>query len=420
MIRRLPARSYIVLEAAGRLADELGMSVFVVGGIVRDLLRGGGTFDLDLVVEGDGIAFARALAHETSGKVTTHARFRTATVTLDESVKVDIATARKESYEQPAALPLVLPASIQDDLLRRDFTINALAVRINARRFGEVVDMCVGQGDVSAKRIRVLHDRSFLDDPTRIFRAIRFEQRLGFRMDRTTLALLNEAVAKGMIAHLSGHWLRDELRLLLSEPHPRRVVARMAQLGVLRTIHPKLAWSKKLDGTLKEVENAVAWYARSLSKQKLDSWVVRMMAMLEGLSPKAVQEIAKRLALPVRQVDKIRTAHAAANVTLRRLAKRPPPKPSDTYHALDGLADETLLFLMAKAKPDSVKRQVSAHLTAYQRTRPSLTGADLKSLGLKPGPLFRKILDRLLDARLDGDVKSEADEREVVKKFVRA
>lgn len=419
MIRYLPARSYIILEAAGRLADEMGMPVFVVGGIVRDLLLGVSTFDLDLVVEGDGITFAWAFARETGGHVTAHARFGTATVTLEEGPRVDIATARKESYAQPAVLPLVAPALIQDDLLRRDFTINALAVRLNAQRFGEMVDACNGGGDIAAQRIRVLHSRSFLDDPTRMFRAIRFEQRLGFRMDRPTLAFLHDAIATGVTGHLSGHRLSEELKRMLSERHPRRAIARMGELGVLHTIHPKLAWSPKLEGMLKGVEKAVVWHERSLSKQKLEVWLLYVMALLEELPPKSVADILKRLALPKHETEAIRAGHAHARAVLRRLAKRPAPKPSDTYRALAGFVGETVLFLLASAKSESVKRLIRAYVTTYRHVKPSLTGADLKSLGLKPGPQFKKILDRLLDARLNGDVNSDVEERELVKKLAR-
>ncbi len=419
MIRYLPARSHIVLEAAGRLADEMGMPIFVVGGIVRDLLLGVSTFDLDLVVEGDGIAFARAFARDTGGQVTVHDRFGTATVTLEEGPRVDIATARKESYVQPAALPLVVPGLIQDDLLRRDFTINALAVRLNAQRFGEMVDACNGRGDIAAQRIRILHSRSFLDDPTRIFRAIRFEQRLGFRMDRPTLAFLHDAIATGVIGHLSGHRLSEELKRMLSERHPRRAFARIGELGVLRTIHTKLAWSPKLEGMLKGVENAVAWHERSLPKQKLEVWLLYVMALLEELPPKPVADILKRLALSKHEAEAIRAGHAHARAVLRRLAKRPAPKPSDTYRVLAGFADETVLFLLASAKSESVKRLIRAYVTTYRHVKPSLTGASLKSLGLKPGPQFKKILDRLLDARLNGDVNNDAEEWELTKKLAR-
>jgi len=420
MIRHLPARSYVVLEAAGRLADEMGIPAFVVGGIVRDLLLGVGTFDLDLVVEGDGIAFARAFARDTGGQVTAHDRFGTATVALEEGPRVDIATARKESYEQPAALPLVVPAAIQDDLLRRDFTINALAVRLNAQRFGEMVDPCNGQGAIAAQRIRVLHNRSFLDDPTRMFRAIRFEQRLGFRMDRPTLACLRDAIATGVIERLSGHRLSEELKRMFSERHPRRVIARMAELGVLCAIHSKLAWSPKLERLLKGIESMVAWHKRNVPKQRLKVWSLYAMTLLEGLPSKSVADILKRLALPKHEAEAIRTGPAHARAVLRRLAKRPAPKPSDIYRALAGFVEEAVVFLLASAKSESVKRLIRAYLTTYRHVTPSLTGASLKSLGLKPGPQFKTILGRLLDARLDGDVKNEAGERELLKKLARA
>jgi len=419
MIRHLPARSYVILEAAGRLADEMGVSVFVVGGVVRDLLLGVGTFDLDLVVEGDGIAFARAFARDTGGQVTTYNRFGTATVMLDDGPKIDFATARKESYAQPAALPLVASASIRDDLFRRDFTINALAVRLNAQQFGEMVDVCNGRGDIAAQHIRVLYSRSFLDDPTRIFRAIRFEQRLGFRMDRPTRALLCEAVAAGVIAHLSGRRLSEELKRMFSERRPGRAIARMGELGILHTIHPKFMWSSRLEGLLKEVENAVTWHERNLPKQKLEVWLLFVMALLDGLPPKSVANILKRLALPKHETEAIRAGHAHARTVLRRLAKRPVPKPSDAYRILAGFVEETVLFLLASTKAKSVKRLVRTYATTYRHTKPSLTGADLKALGLKPGPQFKKILGRLLDARLDGDVKNEAGERELVRKLAR-
>ncbi len=419
MIERLPARSHIVLEAAGRLADEMGVPVFVVGGIVRDLLLGVSTFDLDLVVEGDGVDFARAFARDTGGQVAVHDRFGTATVTLEEGPRVDIATARKESYAQPAALPLVVPASIQDDLLRRDFTINALAVRLNAQRFGEMVDACNGQGDLAAQRIRMLHSRSFLDDPTRIFRAIRFEQRLGFRMDRSTLACLRDAIATGVIRRLSAHRLSGELKRMFAERHPGRAIARMGELGVLHTIHPKLAWSEKLDGMLKRVEHAVAWHERSLPKHKLNVWLLYVMALLEGLPPKPVADILKRLALSKQEAEAIRAGHAHAGMVLSRLAKRPAPKPSDIYRVLAGFAGETIMFLLASAKSESVKRLIKAYVTTYRQVKPSLTGASLKSLGLKPGPQFKTILGRLLDARLNGDVNSDMEERELARKLAR-
>jgi tRNA nucleotidyltransferase (CCA-adding enzyme) len=420
MMERLPARAFILLETAGRLADHLNVTAYMVGGIVRDLLLGIGNLDLDLVIEGDGIAFARELARQVGGRLKTHERFGTAIVVVPDGIKLDVATARTEYYEYPTALPTVAQSSIKKDLYRRDFTINTLAISLNGRRFGELIDFYGGQRDLKDKAVRVLHSLSFVEDPTRVFRAIRFEQRFGFHLGRETLALIRGAVKMDLFHRLSGQRLLTELVLLFSEQESRRAVARLAELDLLRFIHPDLEWSVRLDGLLKAVEDAVRWYRLLYLDRKLDAWLVYFMALMEVLPPRAVGETVKRLGMSARDAERIKAGHAAANVTLRRLARRPPPKPSDVYRLLTGLADETLLLLMAKAKSDAVKRQVSAYLTTYQRTKPVLTGADLKALGLKPGPQFGKILDRLLEARLDGNVKSEAEERELVRKIARA
>ena len=420
MMERLPARAFILLETAGRLADQLNVSAYVVGGIVRDLLLGLGNLDLDLVIEGDGIAFARELARQLDGRVKTHERFGTAIVVVPDGIKLDVATARTEYYECPTALPTVERSSIKKDLYRRDFTINTLAISLNGRRFGELIDFYGGQRDLKDKAIRVLHSLSFVEDPTRVFRAIRFERRFGFHLGKETLALIKGAVKMDLFHRLSGQRLLNELILLLSEQDPGRAVARMAELDLLRFIHPDLRWSPRLDALLKAVEDAVRWHRLLYLDRKLDAWLVYFMALMEVLPPRAVGETMKRLGMPARDADRIMAGHAAANAVLRRLARRPPPKPSETYHALNGLADETLLLLMAKARPESVKRQVSTYLTTYQRTRPLLTGTDLKALGLRAGPRYKKILDRLLAARLDGEVRTEADERTLAARLVRA
>jgi tRNA nucleotidyltransferase (CCA-adding enzyme) len=218
---------------------------------------------------------------------------------------------------------------------------------------------------------------------------------------------------------LSGSRLMEELILLFSEEEPRQAIARLAELGLLRFIHPSLTWSPRLAALLKSVEDALDWYALLYLDHKMDAWVVYFTALMEVVPDKAVKETLKRLPVPERQAEKIRAGRFSSFALLRRLAKRPPLKPAETYRALLGLADEVLLALIAKAKSESVKRQISAYLTAYRHVKPSLTGEDLKKLGLKPGPLYRKILDRLLDARLNGEVKSETDERDLAKKLAK-
>ncbi|HET8580734.1 MAG TPA: poly-A polymerase, partial [Nitrospiraceae bacterium] len=210
---RLPNRVFQVLEQAGELAERTSVSAFVVGGFVRDLLLGQSNLDLDLVIEGDGIAYARALARAVKAEVKVHARFGTAVIVCPDGFKLDVATARTEHYERPAALPTVQRSSIKDDLYRRDFTINTLAIRLKPSRFGELVDFYGGQRDLNEKTIRVLHSRSFVEDPTRVFRAIRFEQRFGFRLGAEALALIKEAVEKDLFHRLSGSRLSNELIL---------------------------------------------------------------------------------------------------------------------------------------------------------------------------------------------------------------
>ena len=434
---RLPARVFERLEQAGDLAERTSVSAFVVGGFVRDLLLGRPNLDVDLVIEGDGVAYARALAGAAGGSVKSHDRFGTAIVVFPDGFKLDVATARTEYYEYPTALPTVERSSIKKDLYRRDFTINTLAIRLNAGRFGDLIDFFGGQRDLNEKTIRVLHSLSFVEDPTRVFRAVRFEQRYGFRLGKETLALIKGAVKMDLFHGLSSSRLSAELVLLLSEEEPRKIVARLGQLALLRFIHPALKWSTRLDALLKGVEEVLNWYklaslswpdrkaeatrgASGSTPGRLEAWLVYFMALMEVIPGKAVGETLKRLGFPERYAEKIRGGRYASTSLLRRLAKRPPLRPADTYRVLVGLSDETLLLLMARTRLESVKRQIAAHLTTYQHVKPALTGTDLKALGLKPGPIFRKILDRLCDARLNGEVQTEAEERELVKRIITA
>jgi len=415
---RLPHHLVTLLEEAGQLADRCDVSLFVVGGCVRDLLLGIENLDLDLVVEGDGIAFARKLGEMMQARVKVHERFGTAIVLLPDGFKLDVATARTEYYEYPTALPTVEQSSIKKDLYRRDFTINALAVRLNGKGFGDVLDFYGGQRDLNDKVVRVLHGLSFVEDPTRVFRAIRFETRFGFHLGRDTVALIDGAVKMNLFHRLSGHRLLEELKLLLGEREQKQSVKRLADLGLLRFIHPKLEWSNRLEALLGAIEQAVDWYRLLYLDRTMEVWLVYMMGLLEVLPERAVTEVLKRFPLSEPEANKLKATRIICHAVIRQLGKRPPLKPAETYRLLSGLSDETLLGLMAKSKGELVKRQVSAFLTVYQHVKPVVTGVDLKSMGLKPGPQFKKILDRLLDARLNGEMKSESEERELVRRLI--
>jgi len=419
MRRRLPAKIFNRLREIGRLADATGASAYLVGGLVRDLLLGHTNLDVDIAVEGDGMAFARRLADQHGAGLKIFEKFATAYVVFPDGFKLDVATARRESYAHPTALPAVKPSSIKDDLCRRDFTINALAIRLNASHFGELVDFYGGQRDLEHKVLRVLHACSFVDDPTRVFRAIRFEQRFGFHIEKHTLTLLKEAAASDLVRRLSGPRLRNEVMRLLSEQAPTRAIRRMAEFDLLRFLHTGLALTAHLAGLLSDLGKSLAWWTKRFPRRPLDRALVYFIGLFDELSASATDAVAKRLALPGEQANKIRLAKKHLAPTLRFLVRQRSPKPSDTYRALADLPDEGLVLLVAKARSKGIARLVLAYLTIHQHVKPSLNGTDLKTLGLKPGPVYKTILDRLLDARLNGEVKTKADERKLVKKLAK-
>ncbi|MCP9456550.1 MAG: CBS domain-containing protein [Nitrospira sp.] len=417
---RLPSHLVTVLEEAGQLADRCGVSLFVVGGCVRDLLLGIENLDLDLVVEGDGIAFARRLAQTLHARVKTHERFGTAIIVLPDGFRLDVATARTEYYEYPTALPTVEQSSIKKDLYRRDFTINALAVRLNGKGFGDVLDFYGGQRDLNDKVIRVLHGLSFVEDPTRVFRAIRFEARFGFHLGRDTAALIAGAVKMNLFNRLSGHRLLDELKLSLSEQEPKQIIKRMAELDLLRFIHPQLQWTERLRTLLESIEQVIDWYRLSYFNRRMETWLVYMTGLVEMLPEPAVRDLLKRFPFSESEVCTIRFVRSGCRTVMRRLGQTAELQPAEIYRLLSGLSDETLLGLMAKSKGDLVKRRISAFLTTYQHVKPILSGTALQAMGLKPGPQFKEILSRLLDAKLNGIVKTEAEERAFVLQVARS
>ncbi len=419
MRRRLPAKIFNRLREIGRLADVTGVSAYLVGGLVRDLLLGHTNLDVDIAVEGDGMAFAQRLADQQGAGLKIFEKFATAYVVFPDGFKLDVATARRESYAHPTALPAVKPSSIKDDLYRRDFTINALAIRLNASHFGEFVDFHGGQRDLEHKILRVLHARSFVDDPTRVFRAIRFEQRFGFHIEKHTLTLLKDAAASDLVRRLSGPRLRNEVLRLLSEQAPTRAIRRMAKFDLLRFLHAGLAWTAHLAGLLSDLGKSLAWWTKRFPRRPLDRALVYCMGLFDGLSASATDAVAKRLTLPGEQANKIRLAKKHLAPALRFLVRHRSPKPSDTYRVLADLPDEGLVLLVAKARSKDIARLVSAYLTIHQHVKASLNGTDLKTLGLQPGPVYKKILNRLLDARLNGEVKTKADERKLVKKLAK-
>ena len=407
-----------LLVQAGKHADERQVSLYLVGGYVRDLLLNIQNFDIDLVVEGNGIAFAKTFAKHHAAHVTIHDRFGTATLTCLDTPKIDMATARTEYYKFPAALPTVEPSSITHDLLRRDFTINTLAICLHSPRFGDLIDSYGGQRDLHDKTIRVLHSLSFIEDPTRVFRAFRFQQRVGFHLDHETKTLIKEAVNRKLFESLSKSRLLNELIALLSEQAPRKALSQLEAFDLLQCVHPQLQWSSQLNRVLKAVEESLEWYTGFSRHHSIESWVVYWMALMDRLPKKAVIETLARLPVPQHQAKKMHWIGRETTLVLRQLSTRPTPTPAQLYRMLCDLPDEALIYVMAKSQSAFITRQISTFLTTYQHMRPVLNGHDLQAMGLTPGPHFRNILDKLLDARLNGEVTTESEECTFVRQLV--
>ncbi|MEO5864617.1 MAG: hypothetical protein ABIQ79_06245 [Nitrospiraceae bacterium] len=422
LLRRLPRERLSLLRELGDLADEGGVSLYLVGGVVRDLLLKRENWDLDLTVEGDGIAFARLVADRYGAGLAVFERFATARLVFPDGLKIDIATTRRESYAQPAILPTVQLASIEEDLYRRDFTINAMAIQLNAAQFGRLRDVYGGQRDLRARTIRVLHVGSFEDDPTRIFRAIRFEHRFGFRLERATLRLLAQAASTNLIARLSGPRLQNEILLLFSEHDPVRAIARLAQLKLLRFLHRRLCYTKNVKRVVTAVPKALTWWARRFPDSVIDMPIVYLMALSSESSPDVVAAMIRRLALSREQAKTVSAGGSRIDRALKRLTDKGTVRPSQVFRLLADLSDEALVLLLA----EQISRQhgvrlslLKRHLLSYVKNRgvkTALTGRDLQAMGLKPGPQYRTILGQLLDARIDGMITTEAEERAFVLK----
>ncbi len=400
-----------LLERAGRAAEQMGYGLYMVGGPVRDLLMGRSLKDIDLVVEGDAIAFARALGEELSASVKTHERFGTAQVVLPE-LKLDVATARTEYYESPAALPRVESSSIKKDLQRRDFTINTLAIKLNPKDFGLLVDFFGGRRDLRERTIRVLHDLSFVEDPTRAFRAVRFAVRFGFKLSRHTEELIRTALRLSFFERLSGGRLYEELVLLLGEQKPLEALQGLLKYGLLEVIHPQLALTEQLQRVLKGLEEALLWYRLSFRQDGPEQAVLYLTALLSGLAEQQRLQAMKRLNLSERLQRKIQKDISQAREALRRL---PEEDPAALYEALEGLSLEALLLAMALSSAEQQRRDISRYLLELRKVRPLLRGEDLKAMGFAPGPVFSRILRSLQREKLRGRLKSRQEEEAFVR-----
>ena len=416
---QLPERVQKLLPELGRAADELAVNVFAVGGFVRDLLLRQENLDIDIVVEGDGIAFAQTFAHRHGCRVRSHQKFGTAVIAFDDGFKIDVASARMEYYLEPGALPNVEHASIRLDLARRDFTINTLALALNGDSYGELLDFFQAQRDLREKAIRVLHNLSFVEDPTRVFRAIRFEQRLGFHLGQHTEHLLVSAVRTGFLDKVGGSRVFNELVIILREADPLPAVLRLDALGLLKALQPRLAAGVRLRELFTEIRRVLNWFDLLFTGEPASRWQVYFLGLSNDLDASSLEALCLRLTIPEKYRPLFCQQRQEGLLALRQLERRRgkrEPRPSEMYRLLQPLAIEMVLFLLAATTREEVRRLLSQYVTHQRGQRPELSGKDLAALGLPPGPAYREIFDCLLAARLDGQIASREEELDLVRR----
>ncbi len=409
-----------LLKIAGKTANELGFKVFIVGGFVRDLLLRYQNLDIDLVVEGNGIKFAQIFAKRVGAKVKTHEKFNTAILIFEDGLRIDVATARHEHYRSPGDLPLIMSAPLKKDLYRRDFTINTLAISINPDSFGELIDHFGAQRDIKDKVIRVLHNLSFSEDPTRMLRAVRFEQRYNFKICKQTLKLLKKALKQKVMGETSKARVLLEFIHILEEKDPIKAIKRLDELGILREIHPALRLEYRNLALLQEVEKVLDWYTEFLfKKEKPEKWVVYFLALTDILGDTELYLLANELEIKGAAKKIFTYEREKARKILYYLKNKPYITRAEVYWLLKGQKLECILYMIAKARQNRlthVKKHIIEYIQELSEVKPSVTGEDLKALGLKPGPIFRKILNRVLEARLNKEVKNKNEEIELIKK----
>lgn len=428
--RALPPAWWQLLRRVIAEAEARRLPLYLVGGFVRDLLLGRPNHDFDLVVEGDAVAFAHTLATRYGGRVTVHRRFGTASWHPADSLPateappyLDFVTARSEIYPRPGALPTVTPGSIADDLRRRDFTINALAIRLDGQYFGELRDDFGGLSDLQQGRIRTLHPLSYRDDPTRILRAVRYEQRYAFHIATEDLQRIAEA--RSGLRALSGERLRHEFDLILEETQTANMLARLEALGILAEIHPTLFWDESLRESLERLQEdspPVSWKIPDLRGVPRK----RALAYLLWLGRRSEAEI-RSLALRLDFSAPLRDALIALSTLWREIPGLLPNRPSILTARFDSVPPLALyaILLQLRSSPLSSTSQeylveaIEHYFTRWRNLRPRSTGHTLQRLGVPPGPAYQAILWRLRAAWLDGEIRRPAEEKTLLRTLLR-
>ncbi len=396
-----------VFEAVASLGDR-PERVFLVGGTLRDILLGEENFDVDIAVEGDAIGFARALASALGGRVTPHEKFGTAVVSYGDDGRIDVVTTRTEFYDAPGALPTVERAGLREDLFRRDFTINAMAVSLKPADFGLLVDPFGGRADLEHGVLRVLHNLSFIDDPTRIFRGIRYEARHGFRLEEHSARLARGCIEMGLVGDLSSARLRDELVVLLEDPGAAGGIRRLGELGADRAIHPHLRGDAE----------AALLFERALALRdelgvEVPAWRLGIAALARSMTSDEAYDWLERLKVRRRDVDRIVGAITVAPRIVERLRGKD-LDPAQVVALADAFAPDAPLLALAQEEQPGLRD----YFTRLRGVQLEIGGADLKAMGLSESPRVGEVLAEVRRRKLNGEVDGRESELAAARELI--
>lgn len=396
----LPVEINRFLQKTGETARKCGIKIYLVGGIVRDLLLGVTNTDIDILVEGDAIALARSLK-PAGVKITPHPDFCTANMKWHKW-SIDFAAARTEVYKEPGALPEISLSTVIPDLCRRDFSINAMALSLDAESYGELFDPYNGYDDLHKRQIKVLHDKSFADDATRIWRAIRYEQRLDFIIEPVTLRQIKRDIK--YLDTISGERIRHELELVLKEKYPEKMLHRAESLGALSGIHPGL----KIDDWMSERYEE----ARNMGLVDSSLLAVYLALLFYRLDSKEVENLSGRLHF-ARPLNKVLKETMEMKEKLSGL-NNSNIKRSEIYFLLYSYTQLAIVANSLASESTVIERNIDIFLSRLQHIKPRLNGDDIKKMGIKEGPKIKEILHILHTARLDGKVTTKQGEIRLV------
>jgi len=405
-----------MIKQVGRIADREGLRVFLVGGVVRDILLGKEVTDLDFVVEGQAIPLAQKVASKLRLRATVYRQFKTASVTFKDGRRIDFASTRGERYSHPGALPKAYDGSLLDDLQRRDFSVNAMAIPINAKRNGAFIDPCNGLYDLKRKLIRVLHKRSFIDDPTRIYRAIRFEQRFKFNIERRTLALLKKVKLGKNLNRVSASRYLVELRKILREQDPVPILARLTKLQALNILHPLYRIDLK---RLRKIQHNMKRLTRLLGRQPDPSYSIQprmyLLAMMEGLTPQMLKAIIKKFPLTRHEISNIKRCQEVLSI-IRKLNRK--QSSSEIYKTLKPLSEDLVMYLYIRTENQKVRGKIKRYLNVDCRMRIDINGRDLKQMYCPQGNRIGHILNETLYQKIDQRLRTRREQLQFAKNMI--